>query len=98
VTLYGAAADRTPTIMFNVEGVSPRQVAAALAEAHVAVWNGNYYAWELERHLGLAPDGAVRAGFVHYNDLDDAARLVDAVAALSSRGAGASHATAHPGS
>jgi selenocysteine lyase/cysteine desulfurase len=49
------------------------------------VWQGNYYAWELERFLGLAPDGAVRAGFVHYNDADDADRLVAAVAALSPR-------------
>ncbi len=32
-----------------------REVAAALAEREIAVWNGNYYAWELERHLGLAP-------------------------------------------
>ena len=48
----------------------------------VAVWHGNYYAWELERLLGLAPDGAVRAGFVHYNDERDVERLLDAVGAL----------------
>ena len=62
VTLYGDARDRTPTLMFNVEGIDAREVAAALAEREIAVWDGNYYAWELERHLGLAPDGAVRAG------------------------------------
>jgi selenocysteine lyase/cysteine desulfurase len=68
--------------MFTVEGVPSSQVAAALAEREVAVWSGNYYAWELERHLGLAPEGAVRAGFVHYNDESDADRLVEAVAGL----------------
>jgi cysteine desulfurase family protein (TIGR01976 family) len=78
VTLYGDAADRTPTLMFNVEGRTAREVAAALAEREIAVWDGNYYAWELERHLGLAPDGAVRAGFVHYNDATDAQRLLAA--------------------
>jgi selenocysteine lyase/cysteine desulfurase len=54
-------------------------VAAALAEREIAVWHGNYYAWELERFLGLDPDGAVRAGFVHYNGLEDADRLVEAL-------------------
>jgi len=83
VTLYGDARDRTPTLMFNVAGHTARDVAAALAEREIAVWDGNYYAWELERHLGLAPDGAVRAGFVHYNDFGDAERLLDAVGSLA---------------
>jgi len=84
VTLLGAARDRTPTLMFTVAGHEPRAVAAALAEREVAVWNGNYYAWELERHLGLAPDGAVRAGFVHYNEPADADRLIEAVRVVAS--------------
>ncbi|MFL5957892.1 MAG: cysteine desulfurase-like protein [Solirubrobacterales bacterium] len=82
VSLYGAARDRTPTLMFNVDGLTSAQTATALAERQVAVWHGNYYAWELERFLGLDPDGAVRAGFVHYNDESDADRLVQAVAEL----------------
>jgi selenocysteine lyase/cysteine desulfurase len=69
--------------MFTVDGMTSAEVAAALAEQKVAVWHGNYYAFELERHLGLAPHGAVRAGFVHYNDTDDADRLVEAVRSLS---------------
>jgi selenocysteine lyase/cysteine desulfurase len=85
VILYGDAPERTPTLMFNVEGRTSEETATRLAENRVAVWQGNYYAWELERFLGLAPDGAVRAGFVHYNDADDADRLVAAVAALSPR-------------
>jgi cysteine desulfurase family protein (TIGR01976 family) len=79
VTVYGAAADRAPTLMFNVAGRTADEVAAMLAEREIAVWNGNYYAWELERHLELAPHGAVRAGFMHYNDAAEADRLVDAV-------------------
>jgi selenocysteine lyase/cysteine desulfurase len=82
VALHGRARDRTATLMFTVEGRSPADVAAALAEREVAVWDGNYYAWELERFLGLDPGGAVRAGFVHYNDEDDVARLLDAVRGL----------------
>jgi cysteine desulfurase family protein (TIGR01976 family) len=82
VTLYGAAAERAPTLMLNVAGRTAADVAAALAEREIAVWHGNYYAHELEQHLGLAPHGAVRAGFVHYNDEADAERLLAAVADL----------------
>jgi cysteine desulfurase family protein (TIGR01976 family) len=83
VTIYGAAAHRAPTLMFNVEGRSSLEVARHLAGEKIAVWDGNYYAFELERHLDLAPHGAVRAGFVHYNDASDAERLLAAVAALA---------------
>ncbi|HWM12221.1 MAG TPA: cysteine desulfurase-like protein [Solirubrobacteraceae bacterium] len=82
VTVYGAARDRAPTLMFNVRGRTSDEVAAALAARQIAVWHGNYYAWELERHLGLAPYGAIRAGFVHYNDEADAERLLAAVSDL----------------
>jgi cysteine desulfurase family protein (TIGR01976 family) len=86
VTLYGAAAHRAPTLMFRVAGTHPTEAAAALAERGVAVWHGNYYAHELERFLGLAPDGALRAGFVHYNDDEDVDRLVEGVRALAEGG------------
>jgi cysteine desulfurase family protein (TIGR01976 family) len=82
VTVYGAARDRAPTLMFNVAGRTADEVCAALAERQIAVWQGNYYAWELERFLGLEPHGAVRAGFVHYNDEADAERLLAAVSDL----------------
>lgn len=82
VTLYGAARDRTPTAMFNVAGRTAAEVASALAADRVAVWHGNYYAVELERLLGLAPEGAVRAGLVHYNDESDVDRLLESVSRL----------------
>jgi cysteine desulfurase/selenocysteine lyase len=85
VTLYGSAKERAPTIMFRVGTLHPEEAAAALAERGVAVWHGNYYAHELERFLGLAPDGALRAGFVHYNDEGDVDRLIDGVRALAER-------------
>jgi selenocysteine lyase/cysteine desulfurase len=81
VTLHGGATDRAPTMMFSVAGVSADAVARALAEQEIAVWHGNYYAVELARHLGLE-GGAVRAGFVHYNDAADAERLLAAIADL----------------
>jgi selenocysteine lyase/cysteine desulfurase len=83
VTLYGGARDRTPTAMFNVAGMTAGEVAAALARDEVAVWHGNYYAVELERVLGLAPHGAVRAGLVHYNNEEDVDRLVAGVSRVA---------------
>jgi selenocysteine lyase/cysteine desulfurase len=83
VTLYGAPPDRVPTLMFNVDGRTSTDTATALAEREIAVWDGNYYAWELERFLGLDPHGAVRAGFVHYNAESEVARLVEAVAEVA---------------
>jgi cysteine desulfurase family protein (TIGR01976 family) len=84
VTIYGAAEDRAPTVMFTVDGMPADEVARRLAEERVAVWHGNYYAWELHRYLDLPPDGAIRAGIVHYNDSSDVERLLSAVATAAS--------------
>jgi len=75
---------RTATAFFTVEGWSPTQVAAHLAEARVNVWNGHNYAWELTGVLGIRAGGsAVRAGLVHYNDRSDVDRLLASVAELA---------------
>jgi selenocysteine lyase/cysteine desulfurase len=84
VTLYGPPAmdGRVPTFAFTVEGESPRATAERLAEREIAVWDGNYYAVEIMDRLGL-PDGAVRAGFVHYNTAAEVDRLLEALADYS---------------
>ena len=48
----------------------------------LAVWDGDYYAVEAMERLGLQPEGAVRAGFVHYNTLEEVDRLLAALAEL----------------
>jgi len=82
-TMHGKAARRAPTAFFTVAGMPPRGVAEHLAARGVNVWNGDNYAYELCRVLGLQPDGAVRAGLVHYNDASDVHRLLTAVAELA---------------
>ena len=67
---------RVSTFAFNVEGRSPRAVAAHLGERGLAVWQGNYYAVEVMKRLGL-DEGAVRAGIVHYNTADEVDRLLN---------------------
>jgi cysteine desulfurase family protein (TIGR01976 family) len=83
VTVYGKAARRAPTAFFTVAGVAPRAVAEHLAARRVNVWDGDNYAYELCTELGLEPDGAVRAGLVHYNDASDVDRLLDGLADLA---------------
>ncbi len=83
VTLYGKAARRAPTAFFNVAGVTPRAAAEHLAARGVNVWDGDNYAYELCTALGLEPDGAVRAGLVHYNDASDVDRLIEGITDLT---------------
>lgn len=83
VKVYGAAADRAPTLMFSVAGHPADEVARALAAEQIAVWHGSYYAWELQHFLGLGPDGAIRAGAVHYTEPADVERLLAAVESLA---------------
>ncbi len=77
-TLYGLRTmdGRVPTFAFTVDGVPPRAVAERLGQLDIAVWDGNYYAVEVMERLGLGEDGAVRAGFVHYNTIAEVDRLV----------------------
>jgi selenocysteine lyase/cysteine desulfurase len=82
VTLYGKAVRRAPTAFFGVAGATPRAVAEHLAARGVNVWDGDNYAYELCTALGLEPDGAVRAGLVHYNDTEDVDRLLQGIADL----------------
>jgi selenocysteine lyase/cysteine desulfurase len=89
VTLHGDAPDRTATVMFTLEGRTSEEVATHLSERRVAVWHGNYYAYELSHHLGLEPAGAVRAGIVHYNEAWEVDRLLAGVAELAGVPAGA---------
>jgi cysteine desulfurase family protein (TIGR01976 family) len=72
---------RVPTFCFTVRGQTPAMAAERLAERGLAVWHGNYYAVEVMQRLGL-PDGAVRAGVVHYNSADEVDRLLAGLAEL----------------
>jgi cysteine desulfurase family protein (TIGR01976 family) len=83
-TLYGLEMmdGRVPTFTFRVESMPPRDVAERLAARDIAVWDGDYYAFEAMTQLGLQPEGAVRAGFVHYNSVEEVDRLLAALAEI----------------
>ena len=87
--LYGIADagrvdERVPTFSFTLAGHHPRAVAAHLAERAISVWDGDFYAWELVRALGLGDEGGlVRVGLVHYNTAEEVERLAEALAELA---------------
>jgi cysteine desulfurase family protein (TIGR01976 family) len=78
VTLYGRQTmdGRVPTFAVTLDGLTPAEVAARLGEHGIFVWDGNYYALEVMKRLGLI-DGAVRIGIVHYNTAVEVDRLLD---------------------
>ena len=75
--LHGLATmdGRVPTFALSFEGTHPTTVARHLGDRGIFVWDGDYYAVEVMRRLGLE-DGAVRVGFVHYNTSDEVDRVL----------------------
>jgi cysteine desulfurase family protein (TIGR01976 family) len=82
--LYGAPTmeGRVPTFAIRHESLSPRHAAERLGERGFAVWDGNYYAVEIMKRLGL-DDGAVRIGIVHYNTAAEVSRLLGALGEIA---------------
>ena len=59
-------------------------MAELLGEQDIYVWDGNYYALEPMRALGIDDSGgAVRAGFLHYTTEEEVDRLLEALAELT---------------
>lgn len=83
VTVYGIIdpqrfSERTPTVCFTLAGMAPAVVAEKLGAAGIYVWDGNYYAWESMKFLGLEEKGgAVRAGLCLYNTYEEVDRFLE---------------------
>ncbi|HEX7498537.1 MAG TPA: cysteine desulfurase-like protein [Candidatus Limnocylindrales bacterium] len=76
--------ERVPTFAFTLAGFTPRRVAQELGKRGIAAWDGDYYAYELIRTLGLGESGGmVRVGFVHYNEPGEIERLARALVEIS---------------
>jgi cysteine desulfurase family protein (TIGR01976 family) len=84
-TVYGITAQeeiahRTPTLGFNLPGISPARVTEELARQNIGVRDGHMYSPRLMKRLGLTKEsGAVRASLVHYNTLEEVHRFADAL-------------------
>ncbi len=92
VTIYGLTdrrqlEERVPTVSFTMKGMSPRQVAAALDEQNIYVWDGNYYALAVTTRLGVEESGGmVRVGPVHYNTIDEIHRFGEVLGRIAEFG------------
>jgi selenocysteine lyase/cysteine desulfurase len=68
--------ERVPTVSFTWDDRHPRDIAAALGEQGVFVWDGKTYALAVTERLGLeGKGGMVRIGAVHYNTVEEIRRL-----------------------
>ncbi len=79
----GRLDQRVPTYSFTWEGRTTHAIAAGLGDQGVYVWDGNFYALEATRRLGLEGHGGLlRVGASHYNTLAEVERLRQALAKL----------------
>ena len=88
-TVYGVTAKneishRTPTLCFNLPGISPDKVTERLAQQNIGVRDGHMYSPRLMKRLGLTKEsGAVRASLVHYNTLEEVRRFGSALSEIN---------------
>ena len=76
ITLYSNAKHRTPTETFTIDGHTPGDISAFLAERGVNAPASNFYALEVSRWLGLGDAGGVRVGLAPYSNADEVDRLI----------------------
>ncbi len=79
IHVYSCARQRTPTLLFDIEGRDSADLYRFLAARGVNAPAGSFYALEASRWLGLGDNGAVRAGLAPYSTADDTDRLVEGV-------------------
>ncbi|HXY06553.1 MAG TPA: cysteine desulfurase-like protein [Terriglobales bacterium] len=69
---------RCPTVAVRIAGHTPLELATRLGERGIFTWDGNYYALNLTERLGVEQDGGfLRLGPVHYNTVEEIARLLE---------------------
>jgi len=71
---------RVPTFTMTIDGWHPEKLATLLGEKGIYTWDGNFYALEITKRLGLEDKGGLlRIGAVHYNTLDEIKRTGEAL-------------------
>jgi len=94
ITLYQAddSVEKTPTIAFRAEGISPRDFCIRMCEEHsVFIAEGHFYALTLAEKLDIADSGCfIRAGLAPYNTREEVDRFLrgtrEIIASLKSEG------------
>jgi selenocysteine lyase/cysteine desulfurase len=71
-------------VSFTIDGMSAADVCRELGRQGLFLWDGHFYAFKLVDRLGLLDRGGlVRAGLAPYNTMEEAERLIAAVAELA---------------
>jgi cysteine desulfurase family protein (TIGR01976 family) len=84
ITARDQISHRTPTLCFNLPGISPDKVTEKLAKQNIGVRDGHMYSPRLMKRLGLTKEsGAVRASLVHYNTLEEVHSFGNALAKMT---------------
>jgi len=74
---------RVATFGLLCDHASPQELAKRLGDSGYYTWNGNFYALNLVRALGLDEDeGMLRIGFAHYNTVDEVTGLLELMGRL----------------
>ncbi len=69
-----------PRFAVRIDGHSPLELATKLGERGFFTWDGNYYALNVTEQLDVERSGGfLRIGLVHYNTLEEVARLLAAL-------------------
>jgi cysteine desulfurase family protein (TIGR01976 family) len=84
VEIYGPdLEERLPTFLLNVAGVPAAEVAREMAKQQIGVWHhDHYYALGVADRLPY-PEEAIRAGFIHYNTVEEIDRFTAALGELA---------------
>jgi cysteine desulfurase family protein (TIGR01976 family) len=76
--------ERVATFSFRLGEIAPRRIAEELDKDGIYSWDGNYYALEVTRRLGVEDKGGMlRVGAVHYNTVSDIERLGKSLARIA---------------
>ena len=72
--------ERCSTLSFRMGNHNPTAIATFLGDRGIFSWDGNFYALNLSERLGVEQHGGVlRVGLVHYNTMEEVARLLAAL-------------------
>jgi cysteine desulfurase family protein (TIGR01976 family) len=78
--------ERVPTFSLTHSRFTPKELAEKLAAEGMYAWCGNHYGLPFCEAAGLEPHGTLRIGFLHYNTVEEADRVLAALQRIGDRG------------
>src|SRR5690606_29377741 len=77
---------RVPTILFNIPGITPQEVATEMGKARSGIRDGHMFAPRLMKRLGLTMEtGAIRVSMLHYNTIAEIHRFGEVLGEILAR-------------